>query len=596
VMRSGDDDAQSVNEWLSLREAARLEGISDRQVRRRMYVGRLMSRPRERGRGREIYAKSMTGLAQARWRQELLAAVEAPLQGPQIQANLESKIGSTGGAALQGATAPRQLSLGGQPASDERLKKLPNAEQQKVALERWNAVQPMLSHDWKSVYGYDSKQAYVRARARQLSVSAGTIWRWRAQLVAANGDIFALANDRPGPDRGYGAKLDDPMKTFLRHAWEERKLKRSQCQSELISYLRSKQVGAGASRAQEFPSRSCVSAYINAVPPYGLGGDKNPYRRGPRAVREAAGWIARSYDDLPAGDSWCIGGWEVDAILYDDTKRDVVIQDPRPYVLTVLDERSTCILALCLVPRVSSDDLIDLLKAAVKQYGLPLWLVSGRGGHFREGAVAMGQLGVRHRQPREENPRSNRLQRVHRIYADLARRDLGPSWCGANTKEREMAGIDARVKLHLERYCKHGDIDAPIMSLLQAEAKIRAWQEEINMLPTKAQGCYGLTRLAAFRQFRGEIRKVSEEGILLDFARDMGERTIQTGGIIEVMGVRYVAPELAVNSGETRRCGQPRHDPSILIVHPSDQGGGNIIARRRVGVGANDPDALADAH
>ena len=343
--------------------------------------------------------------------------------------------------------------------------------------------------------------------------------------------------------------------------------------------------------------------------------------RGREAIKVMAGYIDRHYNDELAGDAWCIDEWELDGCFYDEENRRQVINygagRPIAHILSVVDERTTCILAYAVTWKVSLEEAtLDLAEYLLRTYWAPLRLVADRAGRFRRlsrGRVTvgrdgelvellagpLGELGVKPRLTEEANPRGNRIERaLHREYARRAT-EFGISWRGANTDERKLTDIDARVARHLKEHCKNGTCGPQLKSIQQAEQIIATWINDLNTMETKARGCKGLSRLAAFNWFRpGEEeiarRKYSDTQIDLVFA-EHDERTIQVGGVIQLSdATRYGLPgELSAWTGKSVALTRRRRDHSFIEISVPGQEA-QVIAHRRRMVGVNEPEALSE--
>ena len=343
---------------------------------------------------------------------------------------------------------------------------------------------------------------------------------------------------------------------------------------------------------------------------------------GKEAVKTAAGYIDRLYDDEFAGDTWCLDEWEIDGAFYDeeDHRRIFNYGNGRPivHILTILDERTTCIIDYLVTWQVSLEDAVfALAERMIRQHFLPRRMVADRAGRFRalvrgrmvvgsddelvrKLAGPLGELGVIPRGSEEKNPRANRLERLHRLYADRAR-DFGPSW-KPPLEKHEHREIDDAVDRHLKIYCRYGGIGPQLMSIQEAERRIAQWVEDINLAETEAKGCNGLTRLAAFRQFQPPAdelaqRKPNQAALDLVFA-ERDERAIREGGIIELKdGARYSCPQLIewrsrLGSGVKIPVMRYRRDPLYLIVSPP--GAEPFTAERRAIVGTKDEALLSN--
>ncbi|HZT69535.1 MAG TPA: Mu transposase C-terminal domain-containing protein [Terriglobia bacterium] len=599
-----------MNDWISVEEVAEYERISTKQVRRRCRMGAqpaLVARYEERKSGcpvLRIDPRSMTFEAQQRYREAMLRRIASEAdhakeeKPPASQALFPETPLDQAVCAARAELPPSQFS---------------------VAMQRFKIIQPLVNHDFMAVSfdqtGFARKMDYSMAMARAAGVSYRSIRRWRhefEEVLKSAGPkeaFIALADERPGPERG-ARTLDASMKAFILDCWINRKLSRRQTYKALCQYLEEKQRGCGARWAYEIPSESTVLRFINAPEPYGLGGDDNPLRGGPEAIKEACGYIDQFYDHEQAGDAWIIDEKEIDGVFYNPARHREIFWSI--YVVSVIDERTTKILGWKLAYRLNADTVLDLLEETLRSYFLPKFLVSDRGGHFRgkvlrrttvrsRGALidraigAMDFFGVEARQPRDKNPRASRIERIHRIYSDLAQRDFGPSWRGRNVEERKMTGIDERAERHLREHCKEGTSGPLLLSTADAERLIARWVEEINLAETDAKGCAGMSRQAAFEAFKPSAeeiarRRVTQAQIDEAFA-ERDERVIRTGGIIEAAdGLRYSSPELIGRAGEKVTFARLRRDRTRIYVEID---GRVVVATHRVPAPKGDAAAAA---
>jgi hypothetical protein len=313
--------------------------------------------------------------------------------------------------------------------------------------------------------------------------------------------------------------------------------------------------------------------------------------------------------------------WEVDVYAFDDANHRVVFnygkRNPILHLLSIIDERTTFIMDWLLTIRIDADTL-TLAERAMRGFWTPLRLVADRASRFRDlarGHVVtrptgelvelldgpLGLLGVKPRGSEEKNPRANRIERMHGLYADRARRDFGFSWRPpkkvrgfAGRDLREATGIDDRVHRHYAEHCRRGEA-TELLPISQIAAQVAAWIDEINNAETEAKGCHGLTRAAAFKYFSPQAaeiaaRRLSEAAIDEAFAERL-TRTVRDGGIIELAdGARYDAAELALFIGQEVGVRRFRRDRAQIYVDAPD---GVIVARRRPLVGLYDEDLLA---
>ena len=472
--------------------------------------------------------------------------------------------------------------------------------------------------NWRAL-GFDRKLDFERVLAAQNHCSVRTVQRC-AQVLRRGDDLEELACDRPGPKRGEFKSLDADARAHLLDCFLFKHLNCRQSHRSVVMYLQTKQNSPGCqvSYFYDVPTYSKVKRYWREVliPMYG------PQRDGKEAVKTAAGYLDRLYDDEFAGDTWCLDEWEIDGAFYDgqDHRRIFNYGTGRPivHILTILDERTTHIIDHLVTWQVSLEDAVfAVAERTIRQHFLPRRVVSDRAGRFRalvrghmvagrDGELIeklggpLGELGVVPRGSEEKNPRANRLERLHRLYADRAR-DFGPSW-KPPLEKHEHREIDDAVDRHLNAHCRYGTIGPQLMSIQEGARRIAQWVEDINLADTEAKGCNGLTRLAAFRQFQppaDEIaqRKPNQAALDLAFA-ERDERAIREGGIIELEdGARYSCPQLIewrlrLGSGVKIPVMRYRRDPLHLIVSPP--GAEPFTAERRSIVGTKDEALLSD--
>ena len=602
--------------WLTVEQVMEFAGISRMEVYCRMDSGEYRWRKKSEGKlGREIDPFSLSDDAQQLYRKAQFLNL----------ARLNSEPASTapGGNSDQGRLWPlsevdRQLMA---------LQAQCGEEYAAAANQRYQAIVPLLNHEYMALR-HHSLTALARKQAKLLGVTPRHILRLRDRYLERE-LIADLGDRRPGPEKGTGSILDADDRAFIRHEWEDKLSTRAQTTRNHFDCKKGKQRGCGAKYtysflAEDAPKRSmAVERFIDFI-----GGENNPRRRRNLGLNERAGYIDRTFEDEFSGDTWCIDEWELDGAFYNPRNhRDIYWGDSekKPYLISVIDERSTFVLGATLTLSLTAETVLDLLEALVRTYGPPLRLVSDRGGHFRKGVGgrirvhqrgevvervmgAMANFGVEHEQPRKKNPRGNRQERtLHGIYSNLARRDFGPSWKGANTEQRKLTEIDERVARHLKDYCTLGSCGPQILSYDDAERITSAWRDEINMMSGEASGLLGLTRQAAWRQFQrpqAEVaaRRPTEDQIRQAFAEHYPDETIEPGGVITLpgnglsrRGDRYEHPLLGEPefARHKRNVVRYRDDHSFIIVLAAQKGEENITARRRVRVGVNDPDELS---
>jgi transposase InsO family protein len=120
-----------------------------------------------------------------------------------------------------------------------------------------------------------------------------------------------------------------------------------------------------------------------------------PQREGKEAVKTAAGYIDRLCDDEFAGDTWCLDEWQIDGAFYDEQDHERIFNygenRPQAHILTILDERTTCIIDYLVTWQVSLEDAVfALAERTIRQHFLPRRVVSARAARFR--ALVRGHM------------------------------------------------------------------------------------------------------------------------------------------------------------------------------------------------------------
>jgi transposase InsO family protein len=585
------EEGASETDWITVKQVMKFEDLSHSECYRRMTAGyspRLvwMDRAGVDGRaGRLIDPRSMSPEARDRWRRDCLRQV-----ANRNQVNASAAQGSL----FERTEADHQIDA-------LKLLGVPENERE-VAIRRRNIAQVGLNHDWKA-QGYRTKGEYHKAMAAANDTSVRNIQRWEG-ILRHGGGLLDLVRERPGPEPGETV-LDPSMKAFL---WDRRMikgLKPKQCYDALIAYLTKKQDSPGCrvDHVYRFPSWATVWRYLDSLSPLDKAASE-----GSDAVKAACGYISRSYENLQAGEMWCIDEWQADAGAYSDEDARIY---GRPWIVTLLDARSRFVLAWKAAFKYTHETVLDVVEAAVRKHGRPDFFYSDKGGRFRgrlgrefreidktrlldPAASALELLGVVRRGPgKEKNPRGNPLERLHRIFAENAR--LLPTWCGSNTNERPEE-YDARCAEHKEWTCGRAHRSGLILL-----SEVRNWFEGVlaryHSQPSSANGLHGLSPAAAYREFATdadrERRRVEPGLLLLAFAETFPGVTIRQGGVIEVGSIQYSNPELLLIQGERRDVRRARHDKSFVVVVPAFKGEEPLIARRRERVGTHDPESLS---
>jgi len=572
--------------WLTTEQVIEFEGISRREVYRRMLPGHphfLVSKDRSEvdGKpGRLINPRSMSPEGQDRWREYVLRNAPKP------------------------ETEPAQLGLLPHSGLDRQIAALSlSRSEPDVVLRRYRIVDLCLNHNWKTE-GYASKGEFLKALAERNQTSKRSIERW--VLAWKQGEnLLDLVKERPGPAPGAGTALDADMRAHLIDCWTIKKLTLRQCYRSLVNYLETKQDSPGC-RVDHFypiPSRTTCERFIR-----GLSALDDAARQGADALKAAVGQIDRTYREVRSLARCDVDEWIVDALAYDPSH---VSRVGRYYALTFLDERSIYPLVWSLVERPNEQDEIDLLCRLIREFGVPGLINSDRGrfrgrtfgGRFlnrdraemyEERDGILDRLDIARNNPREHNPRGNRLERFHLELANWARTLRG--WCGSDTKERRMTEADARVAAH-KAWVRTGKGEPPLLSRDQLLERLNQFMAEFRQRPLDGNDMDGFAPEAVFRQTApaGGFRHISDEELAWKTAEHFNV-LIAKGGIVQLRdGKRYSDPQLLLIQGEHREAVRLRHDHGQISVLASAKGEEAIIAKRRARVGVDDPDELARA-
>ena len=609
MLATSENPAAQQAPWLTPAQVMNFEGVSRREVYRRMEPGDpypLIWRALDGRARRLINPRSMSFDAQERWRKHLLESADSP----------------------KAESAPAQFSLLPRTEADDQIDalRLPRS-QRDVILRRFRILTLFLNCNWRA-QGYSSKSEFLKAIAKQSETSERSIQRWVSTWKQRE-DMNDLADELPGPMPGTGTVLDADMRAHLHDCYLIRNLTLSQCYRSLITYLEGKQNSPGCRVAHLYriPSRITVERFLHS-----LDSIDQAAREGPDALKAACGHVDRSYLDLAS----------LERVESDECKLNLFSYDPRrpvnrrgePWIrrywlLTFYDARSIYPLVwdICegseyeLRHGIAVEDEINLFVALVRAFGIPTAIHSDRG-RFRgkvwggepyqqridkEFAPAdgilqrVGQLagypkGIRHDMPRVHNPRGTRLERFHRWVADWFRGK--PGWIGANTRERKMTHGDEDAGKH-KRWCV-GKLApgerSPLLTRDEVLAEINKMMDAWREHNSEGTDMCGLTPRAIFVQCSppSGFPRISEEQLALATAEHFENEHIEKGGIIELRdGCRYSHPLLLGIAGQKREVARLRHDHSFITVLPVQKGEETIIAPRRVRVGMNDPDELA---
>jgi hypothetical protein len=568
--------------WLTPNQVMNFEGISRREVYRRMKPGDprfLVSKDREDGKpGKLINPRSMSPDAQDRWRQGSLRNAPKPVAD-------SAQLSFLPHTELDGKIAALGLSR----------------SEADVVFRRWKIVDLCLNHNWKAE-GYASKGEFMDSLAKRNQTSKRNIQRWVLAWKQGENPEDLVA-EGPGPAPGTGSKLDADMRAHIIFDWRTKKLKKRQCYRSLVNYLETKQASPGC-RVDYFyviPSRTTVERFIDSLDPL-----DDAARQGADALKAAIGHIDRTYRDVLSLGRVDVDEWIVDVMTYDPRH---VSRVGRYYALTFLDERSRYPRVWSLVEQPNEQDEIDLLCRLIREFGLPGLINSDRGrfrgktfgGRFmnrdreyQERDGILDRLDIQRNLPREHNPRGSRLERFHLELANWAR--TLPGWCGSDTKQKRMTDADVRVAAH-KQWLRTGQGEPPLLSRDQLLDCLNKFMAEFRQRPSDGNDMDGFAPEAVLRQNTpaGGFRRISDEELAWKTAEHFNV-LVNKGGIVQLRdGKRYSDPQLLLIQGEHREAVRLRHDHEQISVLPSAKGEASIIAKRRLRVGVDDPDQLASA-
>ncbi len=608
---------QPGTQWIPFAQVMAAEGVSRREIFNRCNrddPACLIWKRNASGRGRVFDVSSLSEKGRQRWLERQLAKPNSTPQTGVLPQNVSLKptvpteeksktdLKPTSHQLLPAATDQKQFDFA-EMLPEVAALAIPE-QQKKMVWRRYQMVTDCINGNFREE-GYRSKRAYLRFLSGEYDVSARSIRRWITKFQA--GGLMSLANDRPGPGPGDLKVLDDWMVMHIKHSYLKRKRTVKQTYDELLKEIRLRQKAWGCEKIYPVPSRSSVYRVIRNMTPLELS-----LRQGNEAFHAATGYLDRTFEDERSNDTWCIDEWRVDALVYDPDKVGKV---GRPWILTIMDERSRCILGWMAVSSLTRERVLDLLGRTMQQYGKPYYFYSDRGGHFRgktfggrfqnqkreklfESAMGvLDALGIQRKGPRVKNPRANPIERLHRQYADWAR--TIPGWCGANTEQRKMTDADRMAAEH-DQWVRGRRPTTPLITVQMLVERFWVLVDQINHEPSNANGLKGLSPSGAFRQFLPQEEELSSRRltpleITFHLAERFPDRLIQKGGIIQLPDKkRYSHRSLLQLASERRDVKRDRRDHSGIFVLPAEKGEDIILADLRVPVGTNDQALLSE--
>ena len=212
----------------------------------------------------------------------------------------------------------------------------------------------------------------------------------------------------------------------------------------------------------------------------------------------------------------------------------------------------------------------------------------------------LDRLGIGRKGPREKNPRANRVERLHRVYADWAR--TLPGWLGSEPrKERKMGEADELKRQH-ELWIRARADRTPLISKAEFELRLIDFASRRNRQPSEANGLKGLSPESAYRQFlppeeEQKKRRADSDELAFHFMQHYPDCRIERGGIIKLPDKkRYWHPWLSFIQGQRREVVRLRRDHSSALVLPAQKGEEIIQAEWRSPVGTQEPEKLAEQY
>ncbi len=477
------------------------------------------------------------------------------------------------------------------------------------------------------VLNLENKQAAYARMAAQIGLgwrSAERLTREIKRAVSVGENPYDAVTPRargpkPGTHWKYGFDADCCL--AIRGMWEEGKSR--QCIGDfMFGLLVQKQESVCAGHDYAIPTKEAVRQRVRRYINEELGGESNARRIGKLGLKQRAGSICCRYDDEYSSDGICIDEWEVDAYPYFDRDHNMVFNygagQPVLHVLSIIDHRTTFIMGFIVTIDVNGSTL-DLAEDVLRRYWRPLRLISDRASRFRQlshrkvvtarrtSILAnlldgpLGQLGVLPRGSEEKNPRANRIEMIHRLYAQRARRDFGLAWRPPKD-HRENTGIDERVQWHLGPHCKRGEPTEliPVSYVIKC---VETWVDEINNSDTKTEGCNGLTRAAAFKYFQPSADEIARrkvpESVIDELFAERFERVVSPNCQLRTADERlhvnyddrvYTSLALAPYIGQKLEFRRFRRDRSKIFVKIGER---EVECFEQPHVGTNDPVTLA---
>lgn len=499
-------------DFVTVAEAAQLEGVTDEAIRLKVVANKYRTRLAD-----EISANG---------RRKTLIDVHSLSIPAQIKYyRIEEK--SAAGPAAQLAGVSEQA--------------------RKVGLERLaivNEAEEIRERYRLSVGGSDSASAVaaLTALAASHQISYATLCRWRADFRR---DGFVGLLPKYGSTRG--SRLDPRIKEAIETEWLQPKKLSQQQVYEIVALWCAEQLLPA-------PSYKTVQRIIDKIP-----AAVATYHRSGRAkwASDAMPKETRDLSTIAVNEWWCGDHREFDCFVCVGNKI------MRPWLTSWEDLRSRTIVGRCISFQPNSTTIAAAFRAGVLTYGAPqhVYIDNGKDydAHYLNGKVkkfaavdlnqaaqgVFAQLGIRVHHAIPYSAWSKPIERWHRNITSWEH-DL-PGWCGKDNKERPE-------KLAEEIH------SGALLTLEQFTALFDQWVAQYNARIHTALGC------APNDLWEGITRRIPEIRALDLLLMEEERRRVHPSGIKVFPGRWHWAGELALYVGNDVTVRYDRNDVGRVFV------------------------------
>ena len=621
---------QLLPETIQISHAARLLGISRREVERRMadlidrrHLAWTDRKPVDGKRGRLVLVKGLDPNATERLAQELRGGgigdvIREMVRETEVRSQESGVRSQESGVRSQepgvrsqesevGSQKPAQKQFGFAVVPEEIRRAVAALEippeQQALVQFRKEFVTNSSNHKWRAE-NYPSKGAWLKdeiAKARSAgirNISERSVYRWNQDYARLG--IKGLVDQPCGP-RPSISGLEIWQTSYIEDCFL-RGMGISQSYRAVLAETRSRQAGCGLDYRYPVPTYEAVRRLKAKMENLA----EASANANPEAVKAAIGYCDRSYAHLESlgcveCDEWKFNLWAF------DTQRPLLVL--RYWLLVFYDLRSIYPLAWKIVRGsdketrhgISEVDEIDLTERLVREYGVPHQLSSDRGRFrgntwggtptrkerdekFSRSDGILDALGITYNKPRESNPRAMRLHPFFKYLSDECRGM--PGYIGRNTVERKATHGDEDKAEHIEWAKGNRGARPPV---LMSNTQLGAWVEERitwwREHQSEGTDMRGLSPRAVFVHNTPSqgFTQLSEEDFAIKFAETFIDELIESGGIVTLPDkTRYSSPLLTlIPKGELRTVKRFRHEKSFIVVLPTRSDDEAIVADRR---------------